>query len=292
MTSNQQNTSAAPARNPLRYTQFALLVVAIMFLYGLLTGRLVFDWLFDTMYILAGVVTALPAGSINPSQSSASALPVSAGTLRLILGCYLFVDSVLLAAMALPGLGLSLLVYTSLSVLYGLALLSYLRNNHLYISSNTWAKLFQGSAALVTLGALISLICLYLPMLWVHEGFQAWSGPVVITLPGTTYMNAGQTVNIGGNVIIRGYQVRLGHLPCLLLAGVGILQVLKIQGLGRPDHLRLAMRIAAVMVAVWWVFIAKAYNCLTMPLNLLFVAGCTLLTFAVFTGKPADARTE
>ena len=252
-----------------------------MFLLALATKLVVWSWFYDSVFLLVAI--CLAAGPFGWATSgSATERPGPRPTLALWLCAYLCTDSVLDALALLRSPGLLLLLSAGMTCLSVTALIWRLREREIVLSRFRWKALFEQPALLLTIGTLLPLLCMYMPMLRVYIGFVGWSGPMVVHLPGTVTMDAGHAVRIGGTYLLRGYEVSLGHLVCLLLAFTAMLAVLRMHAMIPAARSLLFSRAAAILILLWWLVPAKGYSSLGNLYNLGFLAGCTLLLVAVF----------
>lgn len=264
------------------YEWAALAFSSAMIGLGLVSNIIYLDWLFDTLFWLAGVWLVYWERKERKMPDFSSQAFSKSTKIRLLVCLYLVVDSILLMLVALPNAGIMLFIYLVLSGLYGAALLLRLREQAIFISRFGWRQLFQPPALSTTISLLLPLVCLYEPMVDVYQADPMWTGPMVFYLPGTVHMYAGGTIDLGSTVTVRGYQVVLGHLALLLLAGLAVLHVVTTEGLVASARSLLLRRVALVLVVLWWGLVAKGYNSLEHLANLLFIGGCGWLLVRLF----------
>ena len=272
-----------------RYRQLerlALAVVAGLLMLSLFLRSMHWDWLVDTAFLIgAGLLAvASPQGQTKAPPSTA---PSHTLGWRSLLGLYLFLDASVMALAWLPRPSLPLLFWLTLACLYGAALRLHLREAGLILESTPWRALLQPPFRLFTLGSLLPLLSMFMPMLHRFYGFSAWSGPTVITLPGTVHMNPGHTVNIGSTLIVRGCEITLGRPISVLLAGTAGANLFHLCGWVTLSHWLTFARAAAIAVALWWLAVARGFGSLTLPFNLLFLAGSLILLTAAFSSGRA-----
>lgn len=195
---------------------------------------------------------------------------------------YLFTYSVLQTLVTFCFPGLIILVYLLLTALYGAALASRLREGGIFVDRFGWRRLFQTPFLFTTLAVLIPLACMYMPMLHVYHPWKVWTGPMAIYLPGSTYMNAGHIVDWGSVVVGRGIEVAYSPLAYLLLGAMGVTYLLRLEGVVSAAGSVRFMRVAAVLVGLWWLLFGKGYRSLDNIFNWTFLAGYALLLLLLF----------
>lgn len=243
-----------------------------------LAGWSSWDWLLDTCLLGAAVYLAWSGRDGR----------VATDGLAMALAIYAFVDAALQCLVALLSPGWQLLVFAALAGLFGLGLDRRLAGVGPSLAAWPWRGLFAAPARLLTVGAIVALGSLYLPMLHIDEGFTSWSGPMVVPSGPVDVLDAGRMVHFGAIVTTRGVMVPFGRVAALLLAGIIVGQLIRVRSGSAADRLLAPMRAAAALVAVWWLIFAQGWRSLGEPFNLLFVAGCAAVCLALLRPKPAS----
>ena len=230
----------------------------------------------DTLFLLGAVVLVLQGLQKQTEATGQSRWP-------LLLCGYLCVDSVFLLLVDLRGFAAVTVFYLLLSGLYGRALQlrmqSSLPQMDLSLNKTVLAPAFRMVSGL----SLLALLCMALPMTQTFRGFEAWSGPMVVTFHTATVMDAGHTVRIGGMVSQYGYQIAFGHPVCLLLIAVILLPLLHATGLTRSGNEARLARGGVGAILVWWVFFARGFQSLLgYPATLVFLAAVAAVTVLLF----------
>lgn len=268
--------------------RLALLLVLLALLVSLFSRALRWDWLMDTLFLALATVLVVRGSGVGQAQGAA------AGAKRWpVLVCgYLFIDSVFLLLVSLRGSFLAAVYYLLLSVLYGLAL--RLRMQQLLPAEGSpWSLLFAPPYRVVSALSLVALACMFLPLTQVFNGFTAWSGPMVMYMPGTMHMDPGHTVRIGGMVWVYGYQIALGHPVCLLLIGIALLPGLRAAGLIRAERGVRVLQWSTVAIPLWWMLFARGFqSLLRYPATLVFVLAVIALTVMLFRGRASASSQE
>lgn len=261
-------------------------IFILLLLYALVSKRISLDVVFDSLYLIAAIWLFYTEWNNTGVTSS----PFASAEVRLFICFYLFIDAVLLSFMAISHPGILLIFYVALAIVYGRALLLRLKEWNLLILSLQWKNLLRYPAWLVTLGGGICLMCMYLPMVKYYMPFYHYSGPQygfnIIT--GFGFNQPGVIYDFGSDITIKGYQVFLGHLVCLLLAFMLAFHIARTAGLKFKPALINVIKLFTVAIAVWWILAARGYSSLTRLANILFIAGLALLVLAFFFPGKAE----
>lgn len=278
----RMNGTAPASASGLTAERVVFFLLLALLLVGVVGRPVRWDWLFDSAALLAAGYLAFAS---QPAHAEAG---MGYGSPRLLLALYLLLDAAgqLLVTLCFPSW--RVLAFGALTGCLVLAVRGELRMRGIMLQRLSPGRLLQPPALALTLCLIIALGCLYLPMLVQFQGFSAWSGPTLIRLPGTMYMNAGHTVTFGGNVLVRGVQASWSRVALLLLAGALCVHLLRVNGLSRAPWTGRFLRLAAVLVALWWLLPAHGLRSLRQPADLLFAVASAVLLFQVFARQPVN----
>ena len=268
--------------NGLTPESVAFAAILALFVLSVFHTPVEWNWLFDTAYLLVAGYMAVRSRGARGTASGAEALPLT-------VALYLLLDSLLQTLVALCFPSWRILLFAGLTLVYLRTARRELQQRGILPGDLVPARLLQTPALFLTLCLAVPLACLYLPMLVIDNSWSAWSGPMVVYLPGTVHMSAGHAVHFGGLMAILGVEAAFSRLVALALAAGLCVHLARLSGYLPAARAQRLLQAAAVLTAVWWLLPARGIQSLRQPADLLFAVALALLLVQVF--RPAAAAT-